>query len=78
VDDIVAAERERLDEAVADGHLTQEQADEILSRAEDRATAFVNGELPDPEDLPDLPELMPFPDRGPGPRHTPTRSPGTA
>jgi hypothetical protein len=88
VDDIVAAERERLDEAVADGYLTQEDADEILAGAEDRATAFVNGELPDPEDLPGLHE-PPFHDpgsgherRGPwgdGPTDTPTlRSPGTA
>jgi polyhydroxyalkanoate synthesis regulator phasin len=65
VDDIVAAHRERLDEAVADGDLTQEEADEILAGAEDRVTAFVNGERPDPEDLPDLPGR---PD-GPGPHH---------
>lgn len=62
VGDIVAAQQERLDEAVADGDLTQEQADEILAGAEERATAFVNGERPDPEDMPDLPDL---PD-GPG------------
>jgi polyhydroxyalkanoate synthesis regulator phasin len=66
VDDIVAAQQERLDEAVADGDLTQEQADEILAGAEERATAFVNGERPDPEDLPDLPDLPHFGDRGPG------------
>jgi polyhydroxyalkanoate synthesis regulator phasin len=57
IDDIVAAQRERLDEAVADGDLTQDEADEILAGAEDRVTAFVNGERPDPEELPDLPEL---------------------
>jgi polyhydroxyalkanoate synthesis regulator phasin len=66
VDDIVAAQREFLDEAVADGDLTQEDADEILAGAEERATAFVNGEMPDPEDLPDLPEMPNFGDRGPG------------
>jgi hypothetical protein len=57
VDDIVAAQRERLDEAVADEHLTQEDADALLDGAEERVTAFVNGEMPDLEDLPDLGEL---------------------
>jgi polyhydroxyalkanoate synthesis regulator phasin len=66
IDDIVAAQRERLDEAVAEGHLTQEEADEFLAGAEERVTAFVNGELPDREDLPDLRELPRFGDRGPG------------
>lgn len=66
VDDIVAAQQERLDEAVADGHLTQEQADEILAGAEERATAFVNGERPDVEDLPDLGELPHLRGHGPG------------
>jgi polyhydroxyalkanoate synthesis regulator phasin len=61
VDEIVAAQRERLDEAVAEGHLTQEEADEFLAGAEERVTAFVNGELPDPEDLRELPH---FGDRG--------------
>jgi polyhydroxyalkanoate synthesis regulator phasin len=59
VDDIVAAQRERVDEAVADGRLTQEAADEILAGAEARVTARVNGERPDPEDLPELRELLP-------------------
>jgi hypothetical protein len=66
VDDIVAAQRERLDEAVAEGYLTQEDADEILSGAEERATAFVNGEMPNPEDMPDLRKLPHFRDQGPG------------
>jgi polyhydroxyalkanoate synthesis regulator phasin len=66
VDAIVAAQQERLDEAVADGDLTQEQADELLAGAEERVTAFVNGERPDPEDLPDLPELR-HEGRGGGP-----------
>ncbi len=61
VDDIVAAQRERLDEAVAEGHLTQEEADEFLAGVEERVTAFVNGELPDREDLRELPH---FGDRG--------------
>jgi polyhydroxyalkanoate synthesis regulator phasin len=61
VDDIVAAQRERLDEAVAEGHLTQEEADEFLAGAEERVTAFVNGEPPDREDLRELPH---FGDRG--------------
>ncbi len=46
VDAIVADRRERLDEAVAAGEVTQEQADERLARAEERATAMVDGELP--------------------------------
>jgi uncharacterized protein YidB (DUF937 family) len=46
VDAIVTAQQERLDEAVADGDLTQEQADEIAANAEERVTALVNGEMP--------------------------------
>ena len=46
VDAIVAAHRERLDEKVASGELTREQADEMLTHAEERAAAFVNGEPP--------------------------------
>jgi hypothetical protein len=52
VDAVVAAHQERVDEAVADGDLTQEDADELMAGAEERVTAFVNGERPDPEDLP--------------------------
>ena len=44
VDAIVAAQKEHLDEAVAEGDLTQAEADRILSGAEERATALVNGE----------------------------------
>jgi polyhydroxyalkanoate synthesis regulator phasin len=66
VDDIVAAQKERLDEAVAEGNLTQEEADAILAGAEDRATAFVNGDKPDPEDLPDLRGLPHVRTQGPG------------
>jgi hypothetical protein len=46
VDAIVAAQRERVDEEVADGDLTREQADEILAGAEERAGDLVAGELP--------------------------------
>jgi polyhydroxyalkanoate synthesis regulator phasin len=61
VDDIVAAQQERVDQAVADGDLTQDEADEIMAGAEDRVTAFVNGEAPDPEDMPDLGDGRPGP-----------------
>ena len=46
VDAVVAAQKERLDEKVTAGDLTQEQADEMLADAGERATAFVNGEIP--------------------------------
>ncbi|WKZ81791.1 MAG: hypothetical protein QY307_06710 [Acidimicrobiia bacterium] len=39
---------ERLDEAVADGKLTQEEADEKLANAEERLTEMVNNPLPEP------------------------------
>ena len=45
VDAIVAAQRARIDEAVAAGDLTRERADEILADAEERATALVEGDL---------------------------------
>ena len=40
IDAIVTAQRERLDAKVAEGDLTQEQADEMLADAEERATAI--------------------------------------
>lgn len=46
VDAIVAAQQERIAEEVAEGELTQEQADELLADAEERVTALVDGELP--------------------------------
>ena len=52
VDAIVSAQRERLDEAVAAGDLTREEADRILAAAEERATAFVEGEVPPMPELP--------------------------
>lgn len=39
---LVAGVEERLDEAVADGRLTQEEADEKLAEATERITSFVN------------------------------------
>lgn len=53
VDELVAAIvselEERLASAVEDGDLTQEEADEKLAEATERATALVNGELERPE-----------------------------
>jgi hypothetical protein len=46
VDAIVAAHKAHLDEEVAAGDLTQEEADARLEGAEARATAMVNGETP--------------------------------
>ncbi|HEY7004419.1 MAG TPA: hypothetical protein VH281_09065 [Gaiellaceae bacterium] len=43
---LVADARKHLDEAVADGHLTKEQAEQILSRLEQGIRAFVNGTPP--------------------------------
>jgi len=45
VDAIVAAEQDRLDELVADGRLTQEQADALSGDLNERATDLVNGDL---------------------------------
>lgn len=47
IDAIVADMSSHLDQAVADGKLTQEQADEIKANATQRATALVNGIKPD-------------------------------
>ena len=46
IDAIVAAQQERVDAKVAEGDLTQEEADERMADAEERATDLVNGELP--------------------------------
>lgn len=45
IDAIVAEVNARVDEAVAAGNLDQERATEIKANAEEKATAFVNGEL---------------------------------
>jgi polyhydroxyalkanoate synthesis regulator phasin len=42
---IVAAEESRIDEAVADGRITKEQASEIKSKLAEHVNALVNGEL---------------------------------
>jgi len=46
VDALVADEKKELDQAVADGRLTQTQADELLAGAKQRVTDLVNGTLP--------------------------------
>ena len=46
VDAVLAEVRERVEQRVAAGDLTQEQADEVLADAEARATAFVDGDGP--------------------------------
>ena len=48
IDAIVAAEKERLDKAVAEGKLTQERADDILTRVSEKATQWVQNGLPKP------------------------------
>lgn len=45
VDAVVVAEQDRLDELVADGRLTQEQADALSADLEERATDLLNGDL---------------------------------
>jgi hypothetical protein len=46
VDALVAAARERLDDALAEGRLDETDRDEILERIRDRVTELVRGELP--------------------------------
>ena len=52
VDGLVAALKaelkQHLDRAVADGHLTQAEEDQILSQADQRLTDLVNGKFPGP------------------------------
>jgi hypothetical protein len=43
---LVADEKAELDEAVADGRITQDRADEHLAQAEERLRALVDGTLP--------------------------------
>ncbi len=47
VDAIVAAEKDRLDQAVASGRITQEKADEILARVTDMAGKWVENGFPE-------------------------------
>lgn len=46
VAELVATASERIEQAVADGKLDRDRADEILAGAEERATSRVNGERP--------------------------------
>ena len=46
IDAVVAEVRERVDERAAAGDLTAERADDVVADAEERATAFVNGDGP--------------------------------
>ena len=48
IDALVASMDEHLDEEVASGELTQEEADARMSEATDRITDMVNGEMPAP------------------------------
>lgn len=52
IDALVAATKKDLDEAVADGRLTQAQADQILADMKQRITDRVNGKLPQFNDRP--------------------------
>ena len=61
VDAIVAAHKEKLDEKVAEGELSQVEADERLAQVTERATEFVNRDLPEPR-----PGARPNGRRGPG------------
>jgi uncharacterized protein YidB (DUF937 family) len=56
VDAVVASERERLEDAIDAGRLTQDQADAIADDLEERVTDLVNGDLA-PFPLPLLPHL---------------------
>jgi uncharacterized protein YidB (DUF937 family) len=46
IDELVSAVGEHLDEAVANGHLTREQADNLEAKLREVVTAMVNGEGP--------------------------------
>ncbi len=46
----VATQEKRIDEAVADGHLTKAQATELKAKLEERTQALVNGDLRGPGD----------------------------
>lgn len=49
IDQKVAEEKTRLDQALTDGKLTQEQYDEKIAALTERVTQFVNGEFKKPE-----------------------------
>jgi hypothetical protein len=48
VDALVAAARERLDQALEDGRLDEAELDEIVERIRDRVASLVRGDLPGP------------------------------
>ena len=52
IDALVAEATDRLDQAVADGHLTEEQAAERTAQLTERITAMVNGERPERPERP--------------------------
>jgi hypothetical protein len=49
---LITQVEEHLAQAVADGRITQDEADEKLADAEDHITELVNGEIPEPGDHP--------------------------
>lgn len=49
IDAMVADEKTEIAEAVADGKLTQAEADSILAKVDEHVTAIVNGEHPAPQ-----------------------------
>jgi polyhydroxyalkanoate synthesis regulator phasin len=52
IDHLIGLCSDRLDEAVANGNLTEEEAAEKLADAEERITNMVNSEIPEPNDRP--------------------------
>jgi hypothetical protein len=79
IDAMVAELKTHLDEEVAAGEHTQEEADEFLARATERITALVNGEFP--EGRPGFGGRMWRGDRGFGPggaEESTTESTGTS
>lgn len=63
---LVAEAEEHIAERVADGHLTEEEADERLAEIEQRITDRVNGVAPAKGDRPEPGEAGESGDRGPG------------
>lgn len=52
IDHLLSLCEERLDEAVANGRITEEEKAELLAEAEERITEKVNSPLPEPGDRP--------------------------
>ena len=55
IDALVKAADDKIDQAVTDGHLPSDKADEIKSRTKEMITAFVNGQRPARPNGPDGP-----------------------